>query len=156
MTIDRVRAVAVYGPGLGFRMLLLLLMFGCPLFAWLSATPLGHPALMSLWTCALITAVLLSVFGTVRFRLDEQGITRVHFWKRKRFAWEDMRAIREVEPEGQNRAHYWEVLGRRARVLFKVGTLLGRREQFFAEIEKHLRVHRQARIRKAHEERGSS
>jgi len=149
---ESVQGVSEYGPALKFRVIMLSLMFGAPLFSWMSGTPLGDPVLLSYWTCALVVAVPIAFVGGVRLQLDDRGVTRIHFWRRMHVPWEAVRAIKVVLPEGRSRVHYWQVLGRGGHEHFRFGRLLGRREKCIAEMNEYLRVHRNARIKAAHEE----
>ena len=105
-----------------------------------------------LWSVLVVlVAGVVAIYGYVSIRLDERGVTRTHFGKREFFAWEDIRAVTEVAPPpgSKNNRPHWEVTGRRARVLFCFGIMLGRREQFIADLEAELLKHRELRIEQA-------
>ncbi len=146
-------AARVYRPGFRFYFVLALLSGFVPAFALFAGAPL--PEAGRLWSWILVGYVVVALIGNafVSYRVDERGVTRTRFGKREFFAWENMRAVTEVEsPPGYRRTYrtpHWEVTGRKARVLFRFGIMLGRREQFIADIESELLKHRQERIDQA-------
>ncbi len=110
-----------------------------------------------LWSVFLVlVAGVVAICGFMSIRVDEHGVTRRRLGGREFFAWEDMRAVTEVEPPPGhgNRIPHWEVTGRRARVLFRFGIMLGRREEFIADLETELRKRSEERIKQARAKAG--
>ena len=144
-------AARVYRPGFRFYFVLALLFGFVPAIALFVDGSLAEAG--RLWSWVLVGYVVVALMGNafVSYRVDERGVTRTRFGKRDFFAWEDMRAVTEVEPPPghRNRVPHWEVTGRRARVLFRFGITLGRREQFIADLESELLKHREERIEQA-------